>query len=66
MRSEAISENRVVNMSCSSKACDRMTESKRSHSNPNQLTEKQAVSHSSGDVIVECALRSRKARSSSL
>ena len=62
-------KRRVVNVSCSSTACDWTTGRKRSqpsHSDSTQLTDKYAVSHSSGDVIVESALRSCKARSSSL
>jgi len=67
----SISEKRVVNMSCSSTACGWMTGRERSHSDSNQLTDKLAVSHSSGyviveSVIVESALRSHKARLSSL
>jgi len=53
-------------MSCSSTACGWMTGRERSHSDSNQLTDKLAVSHSSGYVIVESAIRSHKARLSSL
>ena len=48
-------------LSCSSTACDLTTGRKRSHSDSTQLTDKEAVSHGSGDVIVESALRSCKA-----
>ena len=59
-------KRRVVNMSCSTTACGWMTGRERSHSDSNQLTDKLAVSHSSGYVIVESALRSHRARLSSL
>jgi len=59
-------KRRVVNVSCSSTACGWMTGRERSHSDSNQLTDKLAVSHSSGYVIVESELRSHKARLSSL
>jgi len=58
-------KRRVVNVSCSTTACGWMTGRERSHSDSNQLTDKLAVSHSSGYVIVESALRSHKARLSS-
>jgi len=60
----SIHEKTCCEVSCSSTACDWTTGTKRSHCDSIQLTDKQAVSHSSGDVIVESAFISRKARSS--